>query len=60
MKEECVPEKIVKIRHATEVDIFLIEEMLKKHHPDTSDLDYNHIKLIFRRKLYGDQLNYRT
>jgi N-acetylglutamate synthase-like GNAT family acetyltransferase len=41
MTEECIPEKIVKIRHATEVDTFLIEEMLKKHHLDTSELDYN-------------------
>jgi N-acetylglutamate synthase-like GNAT family acetyltransferase len=40
-KDECIPEKIVRIRHATESDMFLIEHLLKKHRLDTSDLNYN-------------------
>lgn len=40
-KDECIPEKIVKIRHAIEPDMFLIEGMLKKYGLDTSDLHYS-------------------
>lgn len=40
-KNECIPEKIVKIRHAIESDMFLIEKMVKKYGLDTSDLHYS-------------------
>lgn len=45
-KEECpsytgisdITGKLIEIKHATEVDMFFIEEMLQKHNLDPSDL----------------------
>lgn len=45
-KEECptytgisdITGKLVEIKHATELDMFFIEEMLRKHNLDSSDL----------------------
>lgn len=41
MAEECFAEKTVRIRHALEADMFLIEEMIKKYNLDVSGLHYN-------------------
>ncbi|MFN3479838.1 MAG: GNAT family N-acetyltransferase [Thermodesulfovibrionales bacterium] len=48
-KEECpsytgisdITGKLIEIKHATEVDMFFIEEMMRKHNLEVSDLHYS-------------------
>lgn len=48
-KEECssytgisdITGKLIEIKHATEMDMFFIEEMIRKHNLDSSDLHYS-------------------
>ncbi|MEW6418874.1 MAG: hypothetical protein AB1480_12255 [Nitrospirota bacterium] len=39
--------KVVRVRHATEYDMYFIEDMLRKHNVDTTGLDYNQFVIAF-------------